>query len=301
MDRPQQISILKHALLKDVASLFRRTDVKWRVAIAMMIRELRSAAGPAVIFGGTLRSLMLGRLAASPRFGRPRDLDIVVSGTTVDSLKAKLHEHVVRQTRFGGLQLERNNWHFDVWPLEKTWALVHDQSLETTFRSLPSTTFFNLEAIAVDVWADPGRGRAIYSGNDQFFDGLLDRTIEINREENPFPALCVVRSLVLASSTNFWLGPRLSRYLSMWREMIADSELEGVQQQHYGAQRISLREMRRCLDHVATEHERKPQSRIKLPPNGQLRFWDDDEDLTPRMFVHVADGKPMPIRGQGGN
>jgi len=288
MDRLRQISILKKALLKDVASLFQRNDVQWRVPIAEMIRLLKTASGPAVIFGGTLRSLMLSRLSASRRFGRPRDLDIVVSGVTADSLKERLREHVVRQTRFGGLQLERNSWHFDVWPLEQTWAIVHDHSLAMDFRSLPSTTFFNLEAIAVDLWANPGRGRTIYSGNDQFFEGLLDRTLEINRAENPFPALCVVRSLVLASSTRFWLGPHLSNYLSVQREKITDSELEFVQQQHYGNQRITSTLMRKWLDHIATQHERSPNSRIKLPRSGQLQFWDDDEDFTPRLLVRVT-------------
>jgi hypothetical protein len=290
MDRSEQISILKQTLLRDVASLFQRTDVQWRVAIAEMIRDLRAASGPAVIFGGTLRSLLLGRLSSRPRFGRPRDLDIVVAGGNVDHLRDRLHAHLVRENRFGGLQLRREDWQFDVWPIEKTWAIARDHPLFSDFGSLPHTTFFNLEAVAVDLWARPGKGRTIYSGNDQFFEGLLDRTIEINRQENPFPALCIVRSLVLASSTNFHIGPRLALYLAERRNTVTASDLEAVQHQHYGSRRISGLEMRRWLDHVAAVHDQDPVTRVKLPARGQLCFWDDQE-APPRLFVHVASSR----------
>ncbi len=299
MDRQEQISILKRTLVSDVASLFQRPDVKWRSVIAEMARDLKEAAIPAVIFGGTLRSLLLGRLSRRPRFGRPRDLDIVVAGASVDGLREQLQEYLVRQTRFGGLQLQRGNWHFDVWPVDKTWAIVNDASLDANFQALPQTTFFNLEAIAVDLWTEPGRRRAIYSGDDRFFAGLIDRTIEINREENPFPALCVVRSLVFASSTRFWLGPRLAHYLAVHRESVSNTELEEVQHQHYGAIRISRSEIQTMLDHVAAAHDLDPQGRIKIPSTGQLTLWDDEEDFTPQLFIHAASPRPTSVRGQG--
>lgn len=282
MDRQEQISILKRMLVSDVRSLFQRPDIQWRSVIADMANDLKKEAIPAVIFGGTLRSLLLGRRSHRRRFGRPRDLDIVVAGASIDALREKLEQYVVRQTRFGGLQLQRGNWHFDVWPVDKTWAIVQDASLEANFEALPLTTFFNLEAIAVDLWAEPGRKRTIYSGDDRFFDGLIEETIEINREENPFPALCVVRSLVFASNTGFWIGPQLARYLAVHRESVSDSELEDIQHQHYGSIRISRAEMRQWLDHVATAHDRKPQSRIKLSGPRQLMLWENEGgDFTP--------------------
>ena len=299
MDRQEQISILKRTLVSDVASLFQRPDVKWRSVIAEMARDLKEAAIPAVIFGGTLRSLLLGRLSPRPRFGRPRDLDIVVAGASVDGLREQLQEYFVRQTRFGGLQLQRGNWHFDVWPLEKTWAILNDTSLSANFQALPQTTFFNLEAIAVDLWTEPGRRRAIYSGDDRFFAGLIDRTIEINREENPFPALCVVRSLVFASSTRFWLGPRLAHFLAVHRELVCKSELEDVQHQHYGAIRITSSEIENWLDHIASAHEHDPHGRIKLPRTGQLRLWDEEDDFIPSLFIHAAASRSTTVRGQG--
>src|SRR4051812_48642791 len=73
----------------------------------------------------------------------------------------------------------------------------YDRSVfSTPVKRLPETTFFNLEAIAVDVWPQIGKARSIYSGDDQFFEGIITRTLELNRPENPFPGLCIVRSLV---------------------------------------------------------------------------------------------------------
>jgi len=299
MDRREQISILKRTLLRDVVSLFQRPDVQWRSGIAAMACDLKKLAVPAVIFGGTLRSLMLGRLARTPRFGRPRDLDIVVANANMETLRERLQQHVVRQTRFGGLQLQRSDWHFDLWPVDQTWAIVQDQELEANFQTLPRTTFFNLEAIAVDLWAEPGRRRAIYSGDDRFFEGLIDRTLEINLEDNPFPALCVVRSLVFASTTRFWMGPRLAHYLTAHREVVGESELEAIQHQHYGEIRVSRSEMRTWLNHVAAAHERAPQERVKLPMTGPLTLWDDEVDFTPRLFSHAVTSQPTSVQGRG--
>lgn len=286
MDRQERIENLKRTLVRDVAALFQRSDIQWRAVISEMASELKEADVPAVIFGGTLRSLLLSRLNERHRFGRPRDLDIVVAGENVERIEDQLREHVVRKTRFGGLKLQRSSWHFDVWPLHKTWAIIRDESLEANFQSLPCTTFFNLEAVAVDLWVERGRKRIVYSGDDQFFDGLIDRTIEINREENPFPALCVVRSLVFAFNTEFSVGPRLARYLAAHRDSFSDSELESIQHHHYGSLRISSAEIRKWVDHIAAAHERAPQSRIKLPKK-QGTFWDDD-GYEPRLCLHVV-------------
>lgn len=288
MDRTEQILRLKQALLRDVAALIQRQDIQWRHAISAVVRELRSASVPTVIFGGTLRSLLLSRLRSRPSFGRPRDLDFVVADVSLDNLRSRLQKHLVRQTRFGGLKLLRDSWQFDVWPVHQTWAIREDESLEPRFDSLPRTTFFNLEAIAVEAWAAPGKVRVMYSGDDQFFHGVIERTIEINREENPFPALCVVRSLVLASQTQFAVGPRLAEYLSIQRKSLSDADLVDAQQRHYGYQRLEKREMRAWLDRVAEDHERSPESRIVLPMARQLNLWEDDAESSDDMLVRLA-------------
>ncbi len=80
--------------------------------------------------------------------------------------------------------------------------------------------------------------RRIYSGDDQFFRAIIDRVIEVNRVENPFPELCVVRSLVLARELGFSLGPRLIQYIAEHGPHLTAPVLEAVQQRHYGSVRV---------------------------------------------------------------
>ncbi len=286
MDKDATISQLKAMLLKDVAYLCRRDDRLWTEPIIRTLREIREANVRAVFFGGTLRSLLLSRLRHH-RLGRPRDLDIVVAGSSLDELRERFRALITRETRFGGLALERMNWHFDVWPLQHTWAFLQDSTQFPRFSGLPFTTFFNLEAVAVDVWASPGCPRTIYSGDDQFFKGILLRMLEINREDNPFPALCVVRSLVMAWSTGFCMGPRLAHYLMLHGPAISDAELEDTQLRHYGRMCCDINTMRRWLDHVANHHARNSRSAVALPIPRQMKLWPEEEDKWSQLNLHI--------------
>ncbi|MFO0836123.1 MAG: hypothetical protein U0638_14215 [Phycisphaerales bacterium] len=290
MDRAIAKARLKEQLRHDVASLYQRDGREWNKPIAETLRLLREANVRAVFFGGTLRSLILSRVQ-SGRFGRPRDVDIVVSGTTLEQLRHQFHDSIRRETRFGGLQLERMSWQFDVWPLEQTWAFKTSGDLEPHFSRLPSTTFFNLEAIAVDVWAPPGQPRAIYSGDDQFFDGILDQVLEINREENPFPMLCVVRSLVFISMTGFSIGPRLAHYLAQHSAGVSDNELADAQVKHYGRVRVDRDLMRRWLDDVASAVAANPGEAVRLARPTQMTFWPEQDSTLIRL--HLC-GAPWP-------
>jgi hypothetical protein len=88
MDKHARISRLKAMLLKDVASLCSRRDRLWSEPIVHTLQDIRRANVRAVLFGGTLRSLLLSRLQ-NRRFGRPRDVDIVVAGTSLDALRER--------------------------------------------------------------------------------------------------------------------------------------------------------------------------------------------------------------------
>src|SRR6185312_1377695 len=116
---------------------------------------------------------------------------------------------------------------------------------------LPYTTFFNLEAIAVDVWSWPGVARNIYSGDDQFFRGLIDRVIEINRIENPYPELCVVRAVALAGNLRWKIGPRLLRYLVEVGSDMGVKDFEKIQEKHYGAVQWSGSVFMRAIESAA--------------------------------------------------
>lgn len=283
MDRATATSQLKEQLRRDVGALYRRADREWSRPISETLHQLRATNTRAVIFGGTLRSLLISRIR-NGRFGRPRDVDIVVSGVSIERLREQFRDCVKRETRFGGLQLERTAWQFDVWPLERTWALRDEAECDTRFSKLPFTTFFNLEAVAVDVWNSPGKPRTVYSGDDQFFSGLLDEVLEINREENPFPALCVVRAFVFASSTGFSIGPRLARYLVRHGDM-TDEELLSVQHAHYGRPRLDRDIIRRWMDALDAHVSRGTDQPLRLPQHRQLPLWPDEEP--PMIKMHL--------------
>ncbi len=285
MDRVTAISQLKERLRQDVGALYQRQDRAWSKPIVELLHQLRESDIRAVFFGGTLRSLLLSRVQ-NAKFGRPRDVDIVVAGASLEDLRDRFEHSIRRETRFGGLQLERMSWRFDVWPLDRTWAFRDMSDVVPRFAALPSTAFFNLEAVAVDVWAPPGKKRSIYSGRDQFFEGILDRVLEINREDNPFPALCVVRALVFASSTGFAIGPTLARYLAR-HVSISNEELAEVQQRHYGYVRLPCDLMRGWLNRVASHVADRPGMPLAFPRHKQLALWPQKEPAMVKFHVLV--------------
>lgn len=276
MDR-ELIDTLKGRLLHEVACFYRRDDRLWKRPVVDTLRDLQRMDAEAVFFGGTLRSLLISRVFAK-RPGRPRDIDIVVTGTSLASLKDHFLELISRETRFGGLQLRRHDWQFDLWPLKQTWAFVNDVVEEPTFSALPSTTFFNLEAIAVEMFPQKGRPRRIFSGDDQFFQGIVTRTIEINREDNPFPELCVVRGLIMASGLDFSIGPRLAGYIARHGEHMTPDALDCVQHKHYGKCRQAGQTLRAWIEKISDLHSAAPMNPIDLPLARQLHFWNDRDD-----------------------
>jgi len=264
MDRQTAIAELKAQLLRDVAEFCDLRGGLSREPVLKTLRNLGSTNMQAVFLGGTLRSLVLARLR-DKQLGRPRDLDIVVGIDSLDELREEFRSCTIKETRFGGIQVRGKQWHFDIWPLNQTWAFHKDVVSNPSFEALPSTTFFNVEAIAVDVWTGLGGSRAMYSGDDQFFEGILSETLEINLEANPFLPLCIVRAFVLASSLGFRIGPRLACYLVENGPRVQDEELEEAQQKHYGQVHVDTKTMREWLDHVASCYCRNSSSPIALP------------------------------------
>jgi len=279
------IASLKRQLVEDVATLFHR-NAMWKEPILEVLDRLRTSNVRAVLFGGTLRSLMVSRIFER-RFGRPRDVDVVVAGAPLSDLEERFKELLNRHTRFGGLHLRRGGWQFDVWPVSETWAFKQGHASPATFAQLPSTTPFNLEAIAVEVWPGDGRSRMVFSGDDQFFEGILSRTIELNRSDNPFPDLTVVRALVMAAELRFRIGPRLAAYIRDVAPSLTEAGVDQIQSKHYGHSRI---ESRTLMDLVAHVSRHEPHGKkISLPPLGQLRLWqtENEDDEGPRLNVHL--------------
>jgi len=271
----EQLAIddLKDLLRREVALFCQHDKRKWKSEIWKTIDELKTQKWPAVFFGGTLRSLLISRLARN-RFGRPRDVDIVLSGIRLDDIRLQFDKYFSRETRFGGIQLLRNNWQLDLWPLDRTFAF-HGTNTEPQFDDLPGTTFLNIEAIAIDVWPHIGKGRVIYSGDDQFFKGILSHTIEVNNEDNPFPPLCVARSLVIASHLQWKIGPRLLKYIRNHGATLSDQEFEDVQRKHYGSIQLPGAILTRIKEFLSTAPYSNGEA-IELPLPKQLKLWSED-------------------------
>jgi hypothetical protein len=285
MDKQKAIAALKKLVSEDIRYLCRRADLCWNAPIVETMRDLRTVGGKSVFFGGSIRSLLTSRLLNGTP-GRPRDVDVVVDDITIDMLKEKFGHLVSRETRFGGLQLLRSHWHFDVWPLNRTWAFLNDNVENPSFEALPKTTFFNMEAIAVEVWPSPGVTRVVFSGDEQFFDGILTRTLEINKEENPFPTLCVVRALVMASSLDLFIGKKLARYLAFHADSIKLDELVSIQLKHYGKLRVSSADASSWLTLIRRLVDSDSQMQIRLPISRQGSLWPDHEPW-PMLFRYL--------------
>ncbi len=260
---------LKVMLREEVEVFCRRRESPWE-AVAEITDVIRRNGWRAVLFGGTLRSLLISRLVHQ-QAGRPRDVDIVIQGPPLEILRQLFQKLITRETRFGGLQLRQAEWLFDVWPLDRTWAILEDKVGLPSFSYLPRTTFLNVEAVAVDVWPAPGQERQIYSGDDQFFQALIDRVVEVNRVGNPFPQLCVVRYLVMTHDLGFRMGPKLARYIADHGSTIPDDELERIQEKHYGLVRVPgpllrdwIRSVSDSLD-AGTVADHRPSFSAELP------------------------------------
>jgi hypothetical protein len=218
------------------------------------------------LFGGVLRDVLILGLRH-----KPRDIDVVIMNGSSEELAEALQPYIRRRTRFGGFQLELDRWNFDVWPLYSTWAFAHDQRLLPSPDNLPKTTFLNVEAIAVSV--DP-RGRVGEIFENGFFEAVKKRTLEINLEENPYPALAAVRAMATATRLRYSLSPRLARYiLEVERDQGADA-LVTAQDSHYGLVRFRKREIKFLVKHIDHELRRSPNKSLLLPQGAkQLTLW----------------------------
>ena len=228
----------------------------WYVFTEMM-SNLESHGWSLTLFGGLLRDLML-----TDTDQKPRDVDVVVGNATPASLFAVLSSHTRRKTRFGGLHLKVEDWHFDVWPLCETWAFRHALVTDCSPANLPKTTFLNIEAIATTM---PSTKRKTEVFSHGFFESLLNRQVEINLEDNPFPALCVARSLIMASKLGFEIGPRLARYIAYYSNSLGLEEIHAAHLSHYGRDVCSLQQMDVWLKVINEAHKASNTDAVHLP------------------------------------
>jgi len=257
-------------ILRARVSRFLNSRARLKAPLIGILRRFSERRLPAVIFGGALRDLMVHGPSTEPR-----DVDVVVDGASVEDLARLFQDVVVRRTRFGGLHLNVKGWMVDVWPLSDTWALRELRIGCRDFQALTLTTFLNVEAVVIDLTSRRMR-RQIYSSG--FFEAIRTRTLDINLEENPFPELSAIRSLVTASTLKYGLSKRLARYVV---HHVNSAPLEysvEVQLGHYGRARLDTETIHAWLKII--REQMNTQSVIRVPEEpSQLPLWKDQPVL----------------------
>ena len=158
--------------------------------------------GSAAVFGGLLRDLSIHE---PEEFAS--DIDLVVATSDWPRLRQDLMNFGGERTRYGGLRLQHGGWQFDVWSLRETWAFRKGLVRGSTFADLVHTTFFNWDAIVLDVTS-----RALHYPLSYFAD-LNARFLEINLEENANPIGNLARAIRFALAEHARWGPRMKAYV----------------------------------------------------------------------------------------
>lgn len=265
----QQEQILRHRI-----SDFLTKETRGRKPMQSVLRHIYENQWPAYLFGGAARDLLSNGLRA-----QVRDVDVVIGDVSISDMRKVMERHVKRTTRFGGLHMEHRGWLFDMWTLNDTWAFRESHVRRVDFAYLPKTTFLNVEAIAIELGGNTKQKRTIYSHG--FFEAFLNRTVEINLEENPYPALCIVRSLLTTSRLNFAMGPLLTRYILHHRRNIEIEELLSVQRNHYGRIFMDADLLCKWFGAIANQHGVDKQGNARLPgASRQLALWEDNPTVS---------------------
>jgi hypothetical protein len=231
---------------------------KWKIPLRLTMERISESGWEAVIFGGVLRDLLiLGNAQV------PRDVDIVVNVEDPSQLESAVGDLIQSRTRFGGFRLRPKGWLIDVWTLRDTWALRQNFSKDCTFAGLVQTTFLNVEAVAAEIAITPGYGRRVYSAG--FFEAVEARILDINFEPNPYPALCVVRSIVTALRLGFAISHRLATYIVKVAGVVSPRTLMDAQTSHYGNIRVQQERLSEYVRYLDEQLLGPTETRIYLP------------------------------------
>ena len=200
----------------------------------------------------------------------PRDLDLVFDDSHFEEFAHFFSSEIRRRTRFGGLHLFLNGLEVDAWPRSTTWAFREGLVDGASFARLPETTFLNYDGVVLQFATRPGQARRVYAEG-------LEKTkkrgaLDIELEPNPFPALCVVRSLRLSAGHQLPITPRLAHYC--WSELATRNldEFVRAQESHYGVVQFDQGTLSRVRRKLEAHLESSPLFDFALV--SQPDFWD---------------------------
>jgi predicted nucleotidyltransferase len=160
---------------------------------------------PTWIFGGMVRDLGL----FGPG-GFSSDIDIVVNLPFNDliSLLPTLPTHSLRINKFGGVRFNYQNFEFDIWNLNETWAFREKHIACTGESSLLKTTLMSWDAVLFDLRSE----KVLASEN--YINDLHCRHLELVLKTNPNPCGSVTKILrTIFTKQVKTLGPDICQFL----------------------------------------------------------------------------------------
>lgn len=206
-------------------------------ASAIETLRKRFAFFPAAVVGGCVRDAWLGL--------EPNDVDLVVDAPP---RVIQIAMNPKRRNGFGGFKCDVDGVEVDVWPLLETWAFRKGFVHPATLRNLPKTTFFDVEACAIELQ----RGTAIEDGG--MVKALDARVLDVVLDANPFPTAQVARAAHFCRRYGLKPSERLKKFVRLraqeielrGREVVA--ALREAQASYWGRPRLDDREIVRFLE-----------------------------------------------------
>jgi len=214
--------------------------------------NLLLSSGDAYIFGGVIRDFFLEKSGTVEH----RDIDIVVKKFGSD-LERYIKERMVRKTRFGGYKFWLGEKEIDIWELKKTWAIHHKPKFELMLDELlPATSFFNITAI-VFLMAE---NKFLY--NKKFEQGIKSRVLDIVYEPNPFPELCIVKTIEYVQKYGLRVSKGLRKYI-LRHFGRTNKKLISIQLSHYGLIKYNERIINQFIEMLRLQDANKRTYRKK--------------------------------------
>jgi hypothetical protein len=181
----------------------------------------------------------------------PRDLDIILGYVPNKELVALFSRNIRGRTGLGGLKLQVKDWSVDLWRLQDTWAFREKKVAGTGFSDYPKTTFLDIDAVAVELLSIRRQKRRIYSQG--FFEAISNKIIELNFQENPEPAKCIVRALQIADRFAFRIGPKLASFIASYMRHVDVQELADIYQRRYSSAHVTADKLHNCMKSIEVQ------------------------------------------------
>ncbi len=163
--------------------------------VAQMLEQV-SNWGTIAVVGGAVRDWFFDKT--------PRDIDLVVDCPA--SVLETLSKYKAIKNRFGGYKVSLNKIDFDIWGLDSTWAFKNNPAFSQKLETIPETVFLNLDAVIYY----PSTKSVLDKG---FSQAMESKELDTVYQPNPYPYLCVSKSLVALKKYNLKTSARLKDYI----------------------------------------------------------------------------------------